>query len=75
MFPPEIFCEIFSFLTSEASVLLACSQAHPIFAQLIEPSLYAHVFVHNHEADDNGPTSPPLSHHVISETRLTIAGR
>jgi len=52
MFPPEILCEIFSFLTSEARVLLACSQAHPIFAQLLEPSLYAHVFVHNHEADD-----------------------
>ena len=46
MFPPEIFSEIFSFLTSEARVLVACSQAHPIFAQLVEPILYAHVIVH-----------------------------
>jgi len=53
MFPPEIFGEIFSFLTSEASVLVACSQAHPIFAQLIEPTLYAHVMVHNHRANDD----------------------
>ena len=52
MFPPEIFGEIFNFLTSEARVLLACSQAHPIFTQLIGPSLFAHVFVHNHDADD-----------------------
>ena len=52
MFPPEIFCEIFSFLTLEARVLLACTQAHPIFTQLIGPSLFAHVFVHNHDADD-----------------------
>jgi len=52
MFPPEIFCEIFSFLTLEARVLLACTQAHPIFTQLIGPSLFAHVIIHNHDADD-----------------------
>jgi len=34
MFPPEIFTEIFGFLTSEAPALIACSQAHPTFAQL-----------------------------------------
>jgi len=51
MFPPEIFTEIFGFLTSEAPALIACSQAHPIFAQLIEPILYAHVIVHDHDAD------------------------
>ena len=45
MLPPEIFSEIFSFLASEARVLLACSQAHPIFAQLVEPTLYAHVVI------------------------------
>jgi len=50
MFPPEIFIEIFGFLTSEAPALTACSQAHPIFAQLIEPILYAHVIVHDHYA-------------------------
>jgi len=55
MFPPEIFSEIFSFLGSEARVLVACSQAHPIFAQLIEPSLYAHVIVHDDSADDERP--------------------
>jgi len=32
MFPPEIFTEIFRFLALEPRVLLACSQAHPIFA-------------------------------------------
>jgi len=51
MFPPEIFGEIFSFLTSEASVLVTCSQAHPTFAQLIEPTLYAHVIVQNDDAN------------------------
>jgi len=51
MFPPEIFTEIFGFLTSEAPALIACSQAHPTFAQLIEPILYAHVIVHDHDAD------------------------
>ena len=51
MFPPEIFSEIFSFLASEAHVLLACSQAHPIFAQIIEPILYAHVIVIIHDAN------------------------
>ena len=54
MFPPEIFTEIFGFLTSEAPALIACSQAHPIFAQLIEPILYAHVVVHYHDADPEG---------------------
>ena len=49
MFPPEIFTEIFSFLASEPRVLLACSQAHPIFARLIEPIIYAHVMVTIHE--------------------------
>jgi len=49
MFPPEIFSEIFSFLRSDACVLLTCSRTHPIFAQLIEPSLYAHVVVHNRD--------------------------
>ena len=53
MFPPEIFTEIFNFLISEARVLVACSQAHPVFAQLIEPTLYAHVVVvHDDDADD-----------------------
>jgi len=52
MFPPEIFGEIFSFLASETRVLVACSQAHPIFAKLVEPTLYAHVIVHNCDADD-----------------------
>ena len=52
MFPPEIFTEIFSFLTSEARALVACSQAHPIFAQLVEPTLYAHVVIHDHDVDD-----------------------
>jgi len=52
MFPPEIFTEIFSFLTSEAHALVACSQAHPIFAQLVEPTLYAHVVINDHDADD-----------------------
>ena len=51
MFPPEIFTEIFGFLTSEAPALIACSQAHPTFAQLIEPILYAHVIVHDHDVD------------------------
>jgi len=51
MFPPEIFTEIFGFLTSEAPALIACSQAHPTFAQLIEPILYAHVIVHDHRVD------------------------
>src|SRR6266571_494605 len=51
MFPPEIFSEIFSFLGPEARILVACSQAHPIFAKLIEPTLYAHVIVHDHDAD------------------------
>ena len=51
MFPPEIFSEIFSFLASEARVLVACSQAHPIFARLVEPTLYAHVIVHNNDLD------------------------
>jgi len=50
MFPPEIFTEIFGFLTSEAPALIACSQVHPTFAQLIEPILYAHVIVHDHNA-------------------------
>ena len=60
MFPPEIFTEIFGFLTSEARALIACSQAHPIFAQLIEPILYAHVIVHDHDAD-------PEDHHLKLE--------
>ena len=47
MFPPEIFNEIFSFLASEARVLVACSQAHSTFAQLVEPIIYAHVIVSN----------------------------
>jgi len=47
MFPPEIFNEIFSFLASEARVLVACSQAHSTFAQLVEPILYAHVIVYD----------------------------
>ena len=51
MFPPEIFGEIFSLLSSEADVLVACGQAHPIFAQLVEPILYAHVIIHNHDLD------------------------
>ena len=51
MFPPEIFTEIFSFLASETRVLVACSRAHPIFAQLVEPTLYAHVVVHSYDAD------------------------
>ena len=51
MFPPEIFNEIFSYLTSEARVLVACSQAHLILAQLIEPILYAHVIIHNNDVD------------------------
>jgi len=50
MFPPEIFTEIFGFLTSEAPALIACSQAHSTFSQLIEPILYAHVIVHDHNA-------------------------
>jgi len=45
--PPEIF----SFLVSEARVLVACSQAHPIFAQLVEPTLYVRVILHDHDAD------------------------
>ena len=52
MFPPEIFTEIFSFLTSEARALVACSQAHPSFAQLVEPTLYAQVVIHDRDADD-----------------------
>ena len=50
-FPPEIFSEIFSFLTSEACVLVPCSQAHPIFAKIVELTLYAHVIVHNRDSD------------------------
>ena len=53
MFPPEIFTEIFSFLASEARVLVACSQAHPAFAQLVEPTLYAHVIVHDHDTSND----------------------
>jgi len=53
MFPPEILTEIFGFLTSEAPALIACSQAHPTFAQLIEPILYAHVIVHDRLTDPN----------------------
>ena len=53
MFPPEIFTEIFSFLAPEARALVACSQAHPAFVQLIEPTLYAHVVVvHDEDIDD-----------------------
>jgi len=51
MFPPEIFSEIFSFLALDARVLVACSQAHPIFSRLIEPILYAHVTVHGQNTD------------------------
>ncbi len=58
MFPPEIFSEIFSFLSSQAHVLVACSQAHPTFAQLLEPSLYAHVIVHKVDAN------PEDQHHL-----------
>ena len=55
LLPPETLAEIFSFLASEARVLVACSQAHPIFAQLVEPTLYAHVIVHDGDADhDDG---------------------
>jgi len=50
-FPPEMFTEMFGFPASEARVLVACSQAHPIFAQLIEPILYAHVIIDNDDAD------------------------
>jgi len=57
MFPPEIFTEIFGFLTSEAPALIACSQAHSTFAQLIEPILYAHVIIHDYHAD-------PEDHHL-----------
>ena len=53
MFPPEIFAEIFGFLGSEARVLLACSQAHPTFAQLIEPTLYTHVIIYNRSDADS----------------------
>ena len=52
MFPPEIFTEIFSFLTSEARALIACSQAHPSFSQLVEPPLYAQVVIHDGDAND-----------------------
>ena len=51
MFPPEVFTEIFSILASEPRVLVACSQAHSIFAQLVEPTLYAHVIIHDNHAD------------------------
>ena len=51
MFPPEIFTEIFCFLASEPRILVTCSQAHPTFARLIEPTLYAHVIVQNHDAN------------------------
>jgi len=42
---------IFSFLASEARVLVACSQAHSTFAQLVEPILYAHVIVYDDDVD------------------------
>jgi len=64
MFPPEIFTEIFGFLTSEAPALIACSQAHPTFAQLVEPILYAHVIVHDHDADREDHDVDPEDHHL-----------
>ena len=60
MFPPEIFSEIFCFLASEPRVLIACGQAHPIFARLIEPILYAHVIVHKYDSD----ADPEDGHHL-----------
>ena len=67
MLPPEIFSEIFGCLTSEASVLFICSQAHPIFAQLIEPSLYAHVIVHDDGADHEDGQHLKLKPYQLSE--------
>ena len=66
MFPAEIFSEIFSFLASDARVLVACSQAHPTFAQLIEPILYAHVIVHNRNVDDEDEDHLKLNPYQLS---------
>jgi len=66
MFPAEIFSEIFSFLTSDARVLVACSHAHPNFAQLIEPILYAHVIVHNRNVDDEDEDHLKLNPYQLS---------
>jgi len=66
MLPPETLAEIFSFLPSEARVLVACSQAHPIFAQIVEPTLYAHVIVHDGDADDHDGHHLKFKPHQLS---------
>ena len=37
---------------SEARALVACSKAHPSFDQLVEPTLYAQVVIHDRDAND-----------------------
>jgi len=66
--PPShvLFTEIFRFLASEARVLLACSQAHPIFARLIEPILYAHVIVIIRDDDDEDQHHLKFKPHQLS---------
>ena len=66
MLPPEIFSEIFSCLASEARALIACSRAHRTFPKLIEPILYAHVIVHNHDTADEDEHHLKLKPHQFS---------
>ena len=53
MLPPEILLHIFNFLESEPFELISCCEAHPTFAQIIEPALYGNVIVHNMPPTEN----------------------
>ena len=45
LLPYEVLDHIFSFLRSRPRSLLACSDAHPIFAQIVERYLYYHIII------------------------------
>src|SRR6266540_4701638 len=47
MLLPEIVDHIFNFLQSDINTLKACTEAHPILAQLAERHLYAHITIQN----------------------------
>lgn len=50
----EVIDHIFSFLKSSARSLLACSNAHPILAQIVERHLYHHVIITTTSHQSNG---------------------
>ena len=67
--PLDILDYIFGFLKSHPETLIACSRAHPIFAQVVERFLYHNITIHTDQSTYDGYCLEPLdTFNLLSET-------